>query len=171
MNSERERQPTSACRGPESACLSSTARRWRSCRPAAEAQTFGCLLLARGETSEDCMHRSRAAGHLSNNGGQTQTVSLRVRSTRTSPQCAGAGMVTGPSTDESCSVRTKVGSLLRNQATRTRSKEQANADLALSIYKDLDAMCRGGAGDRPETQQACDVRNKSSALLRKMGYC
>jgi hypothetical protein len=76
-----------------------------------------------------------------------------------------------PSTDEACAVRTKVSALQRNQAARTPGNEQANADLALSIYKHLDAMCRGGAGDRPETQQACNVRNKSSALLRKMGYC
>ena len=76
-----------------------------------------------------------------------------------------------PSTDEACAVRTKVSALQRNQAARTRGNEQSNADLALSIYRDLDAMCRGGAGDRPETQQACDVRNKASALLRNMGYC
>ena len=76
-----------------------------------------------------------------------------------------------PSTDDACAVRTKVSALQRNQAARTPGNEQANANLAFSIYKDLDAMCRGGPGDRLATQQACVVRNKSSALLRNMGYC
>jgi len=76
-----------------------------------------------------------------------------------------------PATDEACGARTKVSALLRNQRARARANAQANADLALSIYKDLDAMCRGGAGDRPETDLACDVRNKVSTLLRNMGYC
>jgi hypothetical protein len=76
-----------------------------------------------------------------------------------------------PSTDEACAVRTKVGALQRSQVARIRGNEQANADLALSIYKDLNAMCRGGAGDRSDTEHACNVRNKTSALLRNMGYC
>jgi hypothetical protein len=76
-----------------------------------------------------------------------------------------------PSTDEACAVRTKVSTLQRSQAEPAPGNAQANTDLALSIYKDLDAMCRGGVGDRPETQQACNVRTKVSALLRNMGYC
>jgi hypothetical protein len=75
-----------------------------------------------------------------------------------------------PSTDEACRVRDSVSIILSNQRAGVR-KSQSNEDLALSIYKDLDAMCRGGYGDRPETQQACDVRNKATALLRNMGYC
>ena len=76
-----------------------------------------------------------------------------------------------PSTNQACDVRTKVSALQRSQAAPDLGNEQANADLALSIYKDLDAMCRGGGGDRPETQQVCVGRNKTSALLRNMGYC
>lgn len=76
-----------------------------------------------------------------------------------------------PSTDEACAVRTKVGALKLSQAEPASGNTQAKTDLALSIYKDLDAMCRGGVGDRPETQQACNVRTKVSALLRNMGYC
>jgi hypothetical protein len=75
-----------------------------------------------------------------------------------------------PSTDDACRVRTNVTTLLENLRLRT-GNGQSNEELALSIYKDLDAMCRGGYGDRPETQQACNVRNKASAVLRNMGYC
>lgn len=76
-----------------------------------------------------------------------------------------------PETDEACRVRSKASALLRIQRTGARANAQAKADMALSIYKDLDAMCRGGYGDQPETEQACGVRQKVSALLRKMGYC
>ncbi len=48
----------------------------------------------------------------------------------------------------------------------TTAAKTSNRQIMLSIHKDLDVMCRGGHGDRPETQQACDVRNKVGALLR-----
>jgi hypothetical protein len=41
----------------------------------------------------------------------------------------------------------------------------------LSIYTDLNEMCRGESGDDPHTNEACDVRAKVSALLWKEGYC
>jgi hypothetical protein len=40
-----------------------------------------------------------------------------------------------------------------------------------SIYATLDEMCRGWPGDDPHTDQACSVREKVGAVLRKMGYC
>jgi len=48
----------------------------------------------------------------------------------------------------------------------TPAAKTSNRQIMLSIHKDLDVMCRGGHGDQPETQQACDVRNKVDALLR-----
>ena len=47
----------------------------------------------------------------------------------------------------------------------------ANPQLAISIWNDLNAMCRGGAGNRPETEYACCVRSKVDVLLNNMGYC
>jgi hypothetical protein len=47
----------------------------------------------------------------------------------------------------------------------------ANARLAISIWHDLNAMCRGYSGDRPETQSACCVRERVSSLLNNLGYC
>jgi hypothetical protein len=47
----------------------------------------------------------------------------------------------------------------------------ANVQLALSIWGDLNVMCRGGHGNRPETMQACCIRNKVDALLNNLGYC
>jgi hypothetical protein len=41
----------------------------------------------------------------------------------------------------------------------------------ISIYSDLNEMCRGWSGDDPHTDEACQVRNKVSNLLKRMGYC
>src|SRR5260370_35232394 len=49
--------------------------------------------------------------------------------------------------------------------------ETPNERLAISVWYDLNAMCRGGHGDRPETEYACCVRTKVSSLLNNMGYC
>ncbi len=48
----------------------------------------------------------------------------------------------------------------------TTAAKTSNRQLMLSIYKDLDAMCRGGYGNRPATDEACGARTKVSALLR-----
>lgn len=53
----------------------------------------------------------------------------------------------------------------------TDSGASANPRLAISIWNDLNAMCRGGHGDRPETEYACCVRGKVDSLLNNMGYC
>jgi hypothetical protein len=39
----------------------------------------------------------------------------------------------------------------------------------LSIYHDLDKMCRGSPGD--DTTEACTVRLKVEKLLGRLGYC
>ena len=41
----------------------------------------------------------------------------------------------------------------------------------ISVWHDLNAMCRGGHGDDPQTMIACCTREKVSALLNQMGYC
>jgi hypothetical protein len=56
-------------------------------------------------------------------------------------------------------------------AQTNNSGVDANARLAISIWNDLNAMCRGGHGDRPETEYACCVRSKVDSLLNNMGYC
>lgn len=39
------------------------------------------------------------------------------------------------------------------------------------MYIDLDELCRGGSGDDPATERACDQRNVVSAQLRKLNIC
>jgi hypothetical protein len=39
----------------------------------------------------------------------------------------------------------------------------------ISVWSDLNALCRGGSGDSAMT--ACCARTKVSALLNQMGYC
>lgn len=41
----------------------------------------------------------------------------------------------------------------------------------LSVYQDLNEMCRGWSGDDPHTAQACKVRDKVSKMLAGTGYC
>ena len=42
----------------------------------------------------------------------------------------------------------------------------SNRQLLLSMHKQLNAMCRGGSGDNPSTDDACRVRTTVSDLLR-----
>ena len=44
-------------------------------------------------------------------------------------------------------------------------------DKMISLYHDLDRMCRGGPGDSDATNDACDARNKASNIMRDLGYC
>ena len=73
------------------------------------------------------------------------------------------------------SVRTEaVASIARDVevlAFQTNSSTDANARIAISIWSDLNAICRGGSGDRPETESACCTRNKVDMLLNNLGYC
>ena len=42
----------------------------------------------------------------------------------------------------------------------------SSRQLLLAMHKQLDAMCRGGSGDNPSTDDACRVRTSVSNLLR-----
>jgi hypothetical protein len=55
-----------------------------------------------------------------------------------------------------------------NASTAT---DDAQARATISIWHDLNAMCRGGHGNDPQTDIACCTREKVSALLNQMGYC
>ncbi len=57
------------------------------------------------------------------------------------------------------------------EALASQPNADTNARLALSIWNDLNTMCRGFSGDRPETQAACCVRSKVDVLLNNLGYC
>lgn len=86
---------------------------------------------------------------------------------------------------QACNVRNDVSALLRNigycwagawwrkcrPGQAAPADPKANSEFALSIYKGLNEICRGGSGDRSETIEACKTRNKADTLLRKMGYC
>lgn len=66
-------------------------------------------------------------------------------------------------------VNTAEAAFIESQASN--SGGGANAQLAISIWNDLNEMCRGGSGDRPETLYACCVRTKVSSVLNNLGYC
>ena len=51
------------------------------------------------------------------------------------------------------------------------SSYAAGSGNLLAVYRALDEMCRGGSGDDPRTDQACDARNKASAALKDAGFC
>jgi len=53
---------------------------------------------------------------------------------------------------------------------RNNPGTDANSRLAISIWYDLNVMCRGG-NHSPEVDQACCLRNKIDTLLNNMGYC
>lgn len=48
--------------------------------------------------------------------------------------------------------------------------DDAQARATISIWHDLNALCRGGR-DSSEVTIACCTREKVSALLNQMGYC
>ncbi|HEY1736641.1 MAG TPA: hypothetical protein VGG12_08345 [Methylovirgula sp.] len=41
----------------------------------------------------------------------------------------------------------------------------------LSIYRDLNDMCRGFGGEDPRAVRACNIREKVARLLNGMGWC
>lgn len=53
----------------------------------------------------------------------------------------------------------------------TSSFDDSQVRATISVWHDLNALCRGGSGDRSETMVACCTRTKVSALLNQMGYC
>ena len=52
----------------------------------------------------------------------------------------------------------------------TPAADDVQVRATISIWNDLNAMCRGGR-DQSETTIACCTREKVSALLNQMGYC
>ena len=62
-----------------------------------------------------------------------------------------------------------VATLSTGSATTATSDAQVRA--TISVWQDLNAMCRGGHGDDPQTMIACCTREKVSGLLNQMGYC
>src|ERR1051325_899057 len=54
-------------------------------------------------------------------------------------------------------------------ASTVAAAKPSNRQLLLSMHRSLDAMCRGGAGDNPATDDACRVRTTVSDLLRTIG--
>jgi len=59
--------------------------------------------------------------------------------------------------------------LTTGNATTPADDVQVRA--TISVWHDLNAMCRGGGGSDPQTEIACCTRAKVSALLNQMGYC
>jgi hypothetical protein len=57
-----------------------------------------------------------------------------------------------------------------SSSTAVGAQSLAAGDV-ISIYRDLNEMCRGGAGDASSTDKACEVREKVSKLLKQMDYC
>jgi hypothetical protein len=53
----------------------------------------------------------------------------------------------------------------------TPAADDVQVRATISVWHDLNAMCRGGHGDDPQTMIACCTREKVSALLNQMGYC
>lgn len=53
----------------------------------------------------------------------------------------------------------------------TTATDDVQVRATISVWHDLNAMCRGGHGDDPQTMIACCAREKVSALLNQMGYC
>lgn len=49
--------------------------------------------------------------------------------------------------------------------------EQARVLDVLSIYRDLNDMCRGTGGEDPRARRACDIREKVGRVLNDMGWC
>lgn len=47
----------------------------------------------------------------------------------------------------------------------------AEGQSLISLYYDLDGMCRGWSGDSPHTNEACAAREKAFQALSEAGYC
>jgi hypothetical protein len=56
-------------------------------------------------------------------------------------------------------------------ASEPNVASETNARIAISIWGDLNSMCRGGGGSQRETEYACCLRNKVDMLLNNLGYC
>ena len=70
----------------------------------------------------------------------------------------------------SVEAQTKRTKTEKKQVTTVATNE-AQAQAAISLWYDLNVLCRGGSGDDSSTDVACCARAKVSALLNQMGYC
>ncbi len=57
------------------------------------------------------------------------------------------------------------------QADRPQQVERTRVLDVLSIYRDLNDMCRGYGGEDPRAMKACNIREKVARLLNGMGWC
>jgi hypothetical protein len=58
--------------------------------------------------------------------------------------------------------------LLQHQQVQ---QQQSRVLDVLSIYRDLNDMCRGRGGEDAHALKACNVREKVGRLLNSLGYC
>ncbi len=70
----------------------------------------------------------------------------------------------------SANVALRTGSVATLLSQPNNPGTDANSRLAISIWYDLNVMCRGG-NHSPEVDQACCLRNKIDSVLNNMGYC
>lgn len=52
--------------------------------------------------------------------------------------------------------------------TATVSAQTSNRQIVNSMYKTLNEMCRGGSGDDPATNQACEIRTAVGRLQKSI---
>ncbi|MGA3301962.1 MAG: hypothetical protein ABSC72_01580 [Methylovirgula sp.] len=60
---------------------------------------------------------------------------------------------------------------LAQQVDRPQQVERTRVLDVLSIYRDLNDMCRGYGGEDPRAIRACNIREKVARLLNGMGWC
>jgi hypothetical protein len=59
-----------------------------------------------------------------------------------------------------------------DQAQRQKAQDERGRVLdVLSIYRDLNEMCRAPGGEDPRARRACDIREKVGRVLNGMGWC
>lgn len=56
-------------------------------------------------------------------------------------------------------------------ATNALASAVSSPDALFAQEDKLNDRCRGGSGDDPNTQKACDARDKIDAQLKQMGWC
>lgn len=67
-----------------------------------------------------------------------------------------------------------VAGLLGTALTASPAQSRAadpKVEKLTSEWRDLNAACRGGSGDNPVTQVACDRREEIGERLKQLGWC
>lgn len=49
--------------------------------------------------------------------------------------------------------------------------DETSVKQAVGVYEFLNELCRGGSGDNPKTQQACDNRDNLESIIQRAGWC